>query len=388
MTDEINFNGFKLDIGKVSILTFNQPKVNIFSTEILEDFIRALETLGQSKDIKVLVITGEGKTFIAGANIKEMATYSPDDAEKFSKLVKPLDRDKAEKVFFSTHHQRKDGTTYPVDVYLQQIVFEGTDAYMAIIIDTTEREEIRKEMRDQEEVMIAQSRHAAMGEMIGMIAHQWRQPITVIAMGANNMLVDIELEEVKEESFKEEAKNILKQTEYLSKTIDDFRNFFRPDKEKEEVNLEEVMTEAQKIIGKTLEHANITLSIKDKNGYKVKTYSRELLQVFINLLKNSKEALIEHREKDRHIDVMISDDADNVITTVCDNGGGIDEAIIDKIFDPYFSTKDEKTGTGLGLYMSKTIIEKHLHGMLEVSNTKEGACFKIAIPLVKKGEGK
>ncbi|MEE9605278.1 MAG: enoyl-CoA hydratase/isomerase family protein, partial [Candidatus Scalindua sp.] len=86
MTDEINFNGFKLDIGNVSILTFNQPKVNIFSTEVLEDFIRALETLGQSRDIKVLVITGVGKTFLAGANIKEMATYSPDDAEKFSKL--------------------------------------------------------------------------------------------------------------------------------------------------------------------------------------------------------------------------------------------------------------------------------------------------------------
>jgi len=328
-----------------------------------------------------------------GYSLKELLELTPLDikpqitAEKFSELMKPLDRDEAEKVFFSTHHQRKDGTTYPVDVYLQQIVFEGINAYMAIIMDTTEHERIRKELRDQEEVMIAQSRHAAMGEMIGMIAHQWRQPITVIAMGANNMLVDIELEEVKEESFKEEAKNILKQTEYLSKTIDDFRNFFRPDKEKEEVNLEEVMTEAQKIIGKTLEHANITLSIKDKNGYKVKTYSRELLQVFINLLKNAKEALIGHRSTDRHIDVMISDDADNVITTVCDNGGGIDEAVIDKIFDPYFTTKDEKIGTGLGLYMSKTIVEKHLHGTIEVSNTKEGACFKIAIPLVKKGEG-
>ncbi|MGR3176218.1 MAG: enoyl-CoA hydratase/isomerase family protein [Candidatus Scalindua sp.] len=86
MADETNYNGFKLNSGKVSILTFNQPKVNIFSTEVLEDFIRALETLGQSRDVKVLVITGEGKTFIAGANIKEMAAYSPDDAEKFSKL--------------------------------------------------------------------------------------------------------------------------------------------------------------------------------------------------------------------------------------------------------------------------------------------------------------
>ena len=307
--------------------------------------------------------------------------------KKFLAHIMPLNREDVVRIFFSSYHKRKDGTIYPIDVYLQESVFEGTDAYMGIIIDTTEREKIRKELRDHEEIMIAQSRHAAMGEMIGMIAHQWRQPITVIAMGANNMLIDIELEEVKEESFKEEAKNILKQTEYLSKTIEDFRNFFRPDKSKEEVKFEEVMSEAQKIIGKTLEHANITLSIKDKNGYKVKTYSRELLQVFINLLKNAKEALIEHREKDRHIDVMISDDADSVITTVCDNGGGIDEAIIGKIFDPYFSTKDKKTGTGLGLYMSKTIIEKHMHGTIEVSNTKEGACFKIVIPLSRKRGG-
>ncbi len=322
-----------------------------------------------------------------GYSLEELFEMTPLDIKpamtkkKFLEHIMPLNRDDVLKIFFSTQHKRKDGTIYPVDVYIQEIVFEGINAYMAIIIDTTEREEMRKEMRNQEEVMIAQSRHAAMGEMIGMIAHQWRQPITVIAMGANNMLVDIELDELSVEACKEQTQSILKQTDYLSKTIDDFRNFFRPNKEKEVVKLEEVVAEAEKIIGKTLEHANITLSIRNKNGYKVKTYSRELLQVFINLLKNANEALVEHRETDRHIDVMISDGADNVITTVCDNAGGIDEAIIDKIFDPYFSTKDKNIGTGLGLYMSKTIVEKHLHGTIEVSNTKEGACFKIAIPL-------
>ncbi|MEE8589260.1 MAG: PAS domain S-box protein [Sulfurimonadaceae bacterium] len=304
-------------------------------------------------------------------------------AEKFSELVKPLDRDKVEKVFFSTLHRRKDGTTYPVDVYLQQIVFEGTDAYMAIIIDTTEYEKIREELRDKEELMIAQSRHAAMGEMIGMIAHQWRQPITVIAMGANNMLVDMELDEVKPEVFKKYAHNILHQVEYLSKTIDDFRNFFRPDKEREKVKVEEVFLEAEKIIGKTLEQNDVTLSISGQSTQPVRTYSRELLQVFINLLKNAKEALVENRPKDRRIEVVIREDEESLITTICDNGGGIDDAIIEKIFDPYFSTKDEKTGTGLGLYMSKTIVEKHLHGPIEVGNTKEGVCFKIAIPLVE-----
>jgi len=290
------------------------------------------------------------------------------------------------KIFFSSYYKRKDGTSYPVDVSLQEIAFEGVNAYMAIIIDTTEREAIRKEMSKQEEVMIAQSRHAAMGEIIGMIAHQWRQPITIIAMGANNMLVDIELEEVKEESFKEQAENILTQTEYLSKTIDDFRSFFLPDKAKEVVKLEDVLTEAEKIIGKTLEHSNTTLCVRNTNRQKVKTYSRELLQVFINLLKNANEALVENREEDRQINVTISENAESVIITVCDNGGGVDEAIINKIFDPYFSTKDKNIGTGLGLHMSKTIIEKHMNGKIEVSNTKEGACFKIAIPLIKKGK--
>jgi len=327
-----------------------------------------------------------------GYSLKELIKLTPYDLapemteKKFSELLKPLNQKETGKIFFSMSNQRKDGTIYPVDVYLQQIVFEGRNAYMSIIADMTEREKIRKELQSQEEIMISQSRHAAMGEMIGMIAHQWRQPITVIAMGANNTLLDIELDNLSAESCKKQAQRILKQTEYLSKTIDDFRNFFRPDKEKEVIKVEDVMSEAEKIIGKSLENNGVKLTITNRKGYTVETYSRELLQVFINLLKNAKEALVEHREKDRHIDVIISDNGDSVITTVCDNGGGIDVSIIDRIFDPYFSTKDEKSGTGLGLYMSKTIVEKHLHGTIEVSNTKEGACFKIAIPIAEKGK--
>jgi PAS domain S-box-containing protein len=258
--------------------------------------------------------------------------------------------------------------------------------FIGIKQEITEQLYLKRELANKEEIMIAQSRHAAMGEMIGMIAHQWRQPISVIAMGANNMLVDIELEEVDNRAFKEQAESILKQTEYLSKTIDDFRNFFKPDKKMEEVKLEDIMEDAQKIIGKSLENNSIILNITHSDGYKVKTYSRELLQVYINLLKNAKEALLENREDDREINVVIQDDKNFVITTICDNGGGVPNAIIDKIFNPYFSTKDEKTGTGLGLYMSKTIIEKHLHGTIRVKNSKEGACFTVKIPLKWGGE--
>ncbi len=249
------------------------------------------------------------------------------------------------------------------------------------IQDITELEQSRQELIHKDKIMIAQSRHAAMGEMISMIAHQWRQPVSVIAMGANNLLIDIELDTLNQKSIKTESRNILKQTEYLSKTIDDFRNFFRPDKEMEEVKLEAVIYEAQKIIGSDLENHNITLSVEYDKSYIVKTYSRELLQVYINLLKNAKEALIENRENNRNINIVISSDDTNLITTVCDNGGGIESDTIDKIFNPYCSTKSEKNGTGLGLYMSKTIIEKHIQGKIEAYNFEDGACFKISLPI-------
>ncbi|WP_415251147.1 PAS domain S-box protein [Sulfurimonas sp.] len=278
---------------------------------------------------------------------------------------------------------KKNGDEYWESAIIAPVMSETGKIinYIGIKQEITEQVHLREELADKEEIIIAQSRHAAMGEMIGMIAHQWRQPISVIAMGANNLLIDIDLNEVSQENIIEESQSIIKQTEYLSKTIDDFRNFFRPDKEVEEVTVEEIVYESKKVIGKSLEHKQILLSINNDTSYRVKTYSRELLQVFINLFKNAGEVLYDNRETGRKIDVNITNDEEYVIVRVCDNGGGIDNAIINKIFNPYFSTKDKKTGTGLGLYMSKTIIEKHLKGKIEVSNTEDGACFEISIPI-------
>ncbi|WP_294967101.1 PAS domain S-box protein, partial [Sulfurimonas sp.] len=258
--------------------------------------------------------------------------------------------------------------------------------YISIKQEITEQIHLREKLASKEDIIIAQSRHAAMGEMIGMIAHQWRQPLSVIAMGANNLLIDIDLDETNQENVAEEAQSIIKQTEYLSKTIDDFRNFFRPNKEVEEVAVEEVVDEAKKIIGKSLENKQINLSINTKKSYIVKTFSRELLQVFINIFKNAEEALVENREFKRFINIDITNDISNVIVIISDNGGGIDKKIIDKIFNPYFSTKSEKTGTGLGLYMSKTIIQKHLKGTIEVFNIEEGTSFIIKIPMKWKSQ--
>ncbi len=301
--------------------------------------------------------------------------------ERLTELLRPLEKDTFREIVYSAIHQRKDRSTYPVDVYVQSILFEGTEAYLAIAVDTSEREQMQKELHEKDEIMIAQSRHAAMGEMISMIAHQWRQPLTVIAMGANNMLADIELEELKVDDITRAARSILRQTDYLAKTINDFSDFFRPGKKREVVRIEDVMSEAEKIIGKSLENSGVSFSFESMDGCMANTYSRELLQVYVNLLENAKEALVINRVKARHVRVLIRKEQDHTVTTICDNGGGIDEEILEKVFDPYFSTKDSKNGTGLGLYMSKTIIEKHLNGTIKVANVDDGACMTIRLPI-------
>ncbi len=242
-----------------------------------------------------------------------------------------------------------------------------------------------RSVQEKEEMMLSQSRHAAMGEMISMIAHQWRQPISAIAMGANNMLLDIELEELEPKSVKEGALLILNQAMHLSKTIDDFKNFFRPNKQREIVLVNDVLEETFTIIEKSLENHNIAVKRSYGSKTPISLFSRELLQVFINIIKNAKEALLSANIENPVISVVTSEDEEQVIISICDNGKGIDKAIIAKIYEPYFSTKDEKTGTGLGLYMSKIIVEKHLLGTLHAENIKEcGVCFIISLP--KKGK--
>ncbi len=261
-----------------------------------------------------------------------------------------------------------------------------------ISLDITKEKHKEQELREKEELMIAQSRHAAMGEMISMIAHQWRQPISVIAMDANNIQADIELNMLDSNELLQTSQDILQQTLELSKTIDDFREFFRPNQSPEETLLKNIIDDALGIVGKSLQNNDIKLFVDIDSSIKITTFSRELMQVLINILKNAKEILLEQKEDEEKKIVMHSkSEKENLILTICDNGGGIREDIIEKVFDPYFTTKDEKDGTGLGLYMSKIIVQKHLNGAIIASDTDEGACFEIKLPYnlyeAKKREG-
>ena len=255
------------------------------------------------------------------------------------------------------------------------------DGYISFKSEISEKIYLQQELRDKDEIMIAQSRHAAMGEMISMIAHQWRQPISAIAMDASNIVVDIELDMIETEELLNISKDIINQVAELSKTIDDFRDFFKPNKEMEDVLFKQVVDDVLNVIGKSLENNDIKLILNIDGKIKIRTFSRELMQVLINIIKNSKEALIDKNVANKRICIDLTKDKNNIIIKIKDNAGGIDSKVIDKIFDPYFTTKGEKTGTGLGLYISKTIIEKHLKGFINVSNQDDGVLFEVKLPL-------
>ena len=273
----------------------------------------------------------------------------------------------------------KANSIFRVFAFTIPMANEQTDIGM-IYIDITKEKQMADELKEKEELMIAQSRNAAMGEMISMIAHQWRQPISVIAMDANNVLVDLELETLNHDSLKSDVTDIIEQTQHLSQTIDDFRNFFKPNKFKDEVNVSDVFKETLSVIEKSFQNSNISIENDFQTTTKIEIFSRELLQVFLNILKNAKEALVESQVKEKKISNKIYEDEKNIIIEISDNGDKITDDVMHQIFNPYFSTKDEKNGTGLGLYMSKVIIEKHLYGTIEVENRVNNVCFTIKLP--------
>ncbi len=239
-------------------------------------------------------------------------------------------------------------------------------------------EEVNKN-RDKEKQIIQQSRLAQMGEMITMIAHQWRQPLAAISATATALDLKIMRDAYDPEFFKAQMGQINGYARHLSNTIDDFRNFFSSNKEKRRFRLSECVQKALSIIGTTLKNRNIVLDMNVESDPQLFTYENELRQVILNLLKNAEDVFRENQTESPKIAIRIHAVGPKAILEIADNGGGVPAAIKERIFDPYFTTKETRDGTGLGLYMSKTIVEEHCGGTLSVYNSGEGAVFEVAL---------
>lgn len=239
-------------------------------------------------------------------------------------------------------------------------------------------EDAVKKTKQQEKMLLQQSRFTAIGEMINAIAHQWRQPLNSVGLMIQDIKDAYEFKELDEKYIDEIVKNTMLQINYLSKTIDDFRTFFLPNKDKEAFAVCSIIETALVLLQSQMQFNRITVRHTCLDDFMLFGYPNELKQAVINLINNAKDAIKKSPNADEgKIEIVSGTDGDEEWITVTDNGGGIPEEIMDKIYDPYFTTKFSSQGTGIGLYMTKAIIEQSMGGKLTFSNTESGVCFEI-----------
>lgn len=234
--------------------------------------------------------------------------------------------------------------------------------------------------RKKDQLLIQQGRQAAMGEMIGNIAHQWRQPLNTLALVVQELGMTYGRAEFSKESLDANVKKAMGLITHMSQTIDDFRYYFKPSTQKSLFNLKKVVAKTLSLVEPSMKTLGIKLEVVVTEDTEINGYANEYSQVLLNILLNSKDAF-EGRSKGIKptIRITISKENDKSVVTVADNAGGISEGVIDKVFDPYFTTKGPDKGTGIGLYMAKSIIEQHMDGRLTVRNRAQGAEFRIEV---------
>jgi PAS domain S-box-containing protein len=295
----------------------------------------------------------------------------------------------------------KDGKPMPVSVISSPIVRQGkvvgsveafqdisqrkqTELELKLLNETLEQRvhgEVTKNM-EQERLLIQQSRLAAMGEMIGNIAHQWRQPINALNLLLANIKDAFEYGEMDKEYLDQSIADGNQLIQKMSSTIDDFRNFFNPNKAIQNFSLNRAISAALALVSHSFKNHNIAILVEEGEDFQARGFPNEFSQVLLNILSNSKEAILENNIARGQIEITLGEDAANVWVAVKDNGGGIPDAVMARIFEPYFTTKEK--GTGIGLYMSKMIME-HMHGAIAADNLGDGTEFRLELPKAETG---
>ena len=283
--------------------------------------------------------------------------------------------------------KHKDGSD--VHVYASHVILnEGSDNPEMFCIDVDLSEKVQKdlELKEKRKILAQQSKMAAMGDMLANIAHQWRQPLSIISTSATYVKLQKQMNISSDEEIISNMDVINNSAQYLSKTIDDFMNFFKPQKNDTKFLIADVIEKTLKLINSKFITEDIEI-IQNIENYELYSVENELIQVLINILNNARDILLLKENKKRLIFINTYKIDNNIYIDIKDNAGGIDDNIIDRIFEPYFTTKHQLEGTGIGLYMSLEIVTKHLNGILSVENVEykyndilcKGAKFTIKV---------
>ena len=287
--------------------------------------------------------------------------------------------DVTKEVFYKQELQRRELELEELNATLEKRVEEKTAQLQEL--NATLEQRVKREISKNEEkqkVMFWQSRLASLGEMLANIAHQWRQPLTELNLTLFSMKkAALKRDDTEVEKLYGDSKNVIQN---MSNTIDDFTNFFKPNKSQEYFKIEDSINESLSILEQLLEKEMVSVKV-DIEVIEVFGIANELSQVLINLLKNSVDAFVNSGVLIREINVSVKRDGEFASIEFQDNGGGIKEKSLYKIFEPYYTTKHKSQGTGLGLFMSKMICEKGLDGSINVESKKSMTIFTIKIPL-------
>lgn len=348
------------------LLDVQMPGMDGFETaELMRDFPR-------TRQIPIIFITAGMKD--------EYQMFKGYESGAVDYLVKPLQpavlRGKV-RVFRDVYNQRRELGW--IHAELEQQNDKLREAYLQLEQETSQRLQAVQELRQKEQMLLQQNRMAAMGEMLGNIAHQWRQPLNILGLRIQEIGLFFELGHCTPEFLEANIAKSMETLQYLSRTIDDFRGFTVQESAKTLFDVGKVIAKTVSMVRESFTAWGIAIEIEQSGEPKMNGYPNEFSQVLLNLLMNAKDAARELNINNARITLRSWADDDRAVVTVVDNAGGIDPAILEKVFDAYFTTKELGQGTGVGLFMSKVIIEKKMGGRLTASNIGSGAEFKIEV---------
>lgn len=252
-------------------------------------------------------------------------------------------------------------------------------AEQQLLAETAERLRTEQDLREKERLMLLQSRQAAMGEMIGNIAHQWRQPLNTLGLIIQRLQLFYNSGKFDANFLRENTQEAMKLVYHMSRTIDDFRNFFKPDKEKSSFSVHATILQTISLINESFKAHHIQIDAATEGDVRVLGFPNEYSQVVLNILLNSRDAFAERDMDDARVVIRSFSREGASVVTIRDNAGGIPAHVLEKMFEPYFTTKGPDMGTGIGLFMARTIIEKNMNGTLSARNTGDGAEFTIEV---------
>lgn len=357
-------------------------------------------------------------------DIKPLMSY-----QQLRQQIMPVIEGQKETVIFETVHRRKNGTLYPVEIHVQKTSVEGREVMMAVVQDITQRKDAENRLKSlnealekqveqeterrlfSEKIMMEQKKFIDMGQMINAVAHQWRQPLNALGLYVQDMRETYFSQGLDDAYVGQIEKDCMHIINHMSDTIDDFRRFFAPDKSAEAFEVIRSVLETIRLVSAQLTASNISFriicrcgdesyfsenSVESPECLHLKTlvsgYEGEFKQVMLNIIHNSRDAIIERKQKEAgdfqgYIEFDLDAGGDNVVLSIKDNGGGIPDDVIQKVFDPYFTTKEEGKGTGIGLYMSKNIVEQHMKGYLSAESRDGCAVFRLVLRAAVKNGG-